>query len=252
MDKLTPEELARLDPVKLLAVELQLLQALGLKQVEEFTGADVDIPLDAFGDEIPEEGVDFTTEEGFGGGIAAVVASLWRGAIPLGVFLVTMGLILRSGIMAAWNQGAARVGIAPSELTATEISQRDGFISTQIGFLGGFGEAIVLGSRAQLAPLAPLLVRAQMWTNRFGEASAEAMQLAAKDQKLMWVWNPLKEHCEDCLRYNGRVYRGSVWEASGARPRSSELECGGFRCGCQFVLTDDPAMPGRPFAPSGR
>ena len=252
MDKLTHDQLAQLDPIKLLEFQLQLLQALGLKQVEEFTGADVDIPLDAFGDEIPPEGVDFTNEEGFGGGIVAVVVSLWRGGIALGVWLLTMNLILTAGLRAAWNRGAARVGIQPSEFTARELAARDQFISTQIGFLGGFGEAIVLTARATGGALAPLLQRAQMWTNRFGEAEAEAMQLAAKDQKLMWVWNPLKEHCEDCLRYNGRVYRGSVWEAAQIRPRISELECGGFRCGCAFVLTDDAAMPGRPFAPSGR
>lgn len=56
--------------------------------------------------------------------------------------------------------------------------------------------------------------------------------------KLEWVWNPDKDHCEDCQRLNGQVHTSEQWLDSGLYPKSTQLKCSGFNCGCSFVQTD--------------
>lgn len=232
-----------LDDLRNLQAALNSLYAIA-KQLEEGE----EIPFE----EVEEEAADFGTEEGYGVGIRNAVRDLWRDNIDIAIFIAVMMFIIRSGFTAAWHRGAAQAGISPDELTPEELAALEGEISVDVGSISNFALAIAAASRALGGALAPLLTRAELWVNRFGEIQSYALRMAARDQKLMWVWNPLKEHCGDCLRYNGRVYRASVWDRYGIRPRMSELECGGWRCGCSFVVTDDPVTPGRPPSPSGR
>lgn len=203
-------------------------------------------------EEIDIDAADFSSEEGYGLGIRGSVRGLWRGDLDIAIFLAVMIFIIRAGFTAAWTRGAAEAGIDFNELTPEEINALEGEIAVDVGALANFAISIAAASRVLGGPLQPLLNRAELWQNRFEEIKSLALRMAGKNQKLMWVWNPLKEHCMDCLKYNGRVYRASVWDKRGIRPRSSELECGGWHCGCSFVLTDDPAMPGFPPLPSGR
>jgi hypothetical protein len=61
------------------------------------------------------------------------------------------------------------------------------------------------------------------------------------DPYLMWVRNPFKDSCTDCVRLDGQIHRASEWLASGWIPRTFGLECRGFNCGCVFVESDGPA-----------
>lgn len=202
-------------------------------------------------EEVEEEAADFGNEEGYGLGIRGAVRNLWRGDIDVVIFIAVMIFIIRAGFTAAWYRGAGEAGISPEELTPEEIGALEGEISVDVGNLANFALSIAGGARLLGGALAPLLQRAELWQNRFDEIRSFALRQAAKNQKLMWIWNPLKDHCEDCLKYNGRVYRASVWGTAGIRPRATNLACGGWHCGCSFVVTDDPAMPGRPPAPTG-
>lgn len=207
-------------------------------------------------EEFFEEDFDFDiaetgSEEGYGLVLRRLTRALWSGNIDVVIFLAIMAVVIRAGFRAAWRQGAAQAGVDFSELTPAEIGALEGEIAVDVGNLSSLAIDIATNSRLAGGALAPLLGRVEMWTNRIGEIRSFALRQAAANQKLMWVWNPLKEHCEDCLKYNGRVYRASVWESAGIRPRSGELACGGWRCGCSFVVTDANAMPGRPPAPTG-
>lgn len=202
-------------------------------------------------EEIVEETEDFGTAEGYGIGIRQAVRDLWRGNIDIAIFIAIMIFIIRMGFTSAFNSGAAAAGISPEEFTAAERGALEGEIAVDVGSLAGFAVAIAGEARILGGALGPLLGRAELWQNRFEEVRSLGLRMAAGNQKLMWVWNPLKDHCLDCLKYNGRVYRASVWQRYGIRPRMGELECGGWHCGCSFQLTDDPAMPGRPPSPSG-
>ena len=174
---------------------------------------------------------------------------MWDNKINLAIFIALMILLVRSGLTAAFNRGAADVGIQPSELTGKEIAARDEQITINVGALGGFADAILAGNRLAGGLLRPLQVRGDMWINSFGAVRALASRMAGGDLKLMWIWNPLKDHCGDCTTYNGRVYRASVWNKVGVEPKSRDLECQGYRCGGIFAVTDEPAFPGRPPAP---
>lgn len=50
------------------------------------------------------------------------------------------------------------------------------------------------------------------------------------------------EHCTDCLALNDVVLTASEWRRIGIRPQSPDLECGGWRCKCRFVPTDEPSV----------
>ncbi len=207
-------------------------------------------------EEFFEEDFDFDiaeaeSETGYGLILRNLTRSLWSGKIDVVIFLAIMAFVIRRGFTAAWRQGAAAAGVDFNELTPAEIGALEGEISVDLGNLSSLALDIAGNTRLLGGALAPLLGRVEMWTNRIGEIRSFALRQAAGNQKLMWVWNPLKEHCDDCLKYNGRVYRASVWDAAGIRPRSAELACGGWKCGCSFVVTDNHAMPGRPPAPTG-
>lgn len=57
-----------------------------------------------------------------------------------------------------------------------------------------------------------------------------------QEEKLMWELGEA-EHCTTCLALEGQVHSVKDWMDSGFQPRCTicGLECGGFRCQCQFV-----------------
>ncbi|HUV28112.1 MAG TPA: hypothetical protein VMW34_12170, partial [Anaerolineales bacterium] len=73
--------------------------------------------------------------------------------------------------------------------------------------------------------------------------------MAAKDQKLEWIYGDTVKHCVSCSSLSGKVKRGSQWEAffekTGLRPQSPRLACKGFECKCDTVPTTKPMSMGR-------
>lgn len=62
------------------------------------------------------------------------------------------------------------------------------------------------------------------------------------DPYLIWLYNPLKEHCDDCLRLHGQVHTAAEWKESGWVPRGGMLDCGGWRCGCGLYPGEGPSV----------
>jgi hypothetical protein len=157
-----------------------------------------------------------------------------------------MNASIRNLYTRAWEDGAAECGVKPTELTQEERDRLEEEIWSELSHTGKFADAIVAGSKANGGKLGKLTGRIPMWVNRYQGVRYLAKIYACGDQKLMWVMNPVKEHCEDCLMLNGRIYRASLWKESGWEPRSRDLACRGYKCGCELVNTDLPATPGRP------
>lgn len=187
----------------------------------------------------------------FGLSIRAAVRGLWKGVLDRFNFNDTMTLAIRRGLTIAWHDGAARCGVLPEELTPPELLRLYMIIQENIGYIPGFADAIEAGSQANGGKLGPLLSRAEMWTNKYTQAQSLGQQMACGDRKLRWQLGPTKEHCKDCLKLDGRVYRASIWERYDIYPQSPQLECSGFRCLCSFVPTNEPGTPGRPPRLSG-
>jgi len=196
-------------------------------------------------------------ESDYGLGIRSGVRGLWRGVMTWQEAQNSIGSTIRRGLRIAWREGAAECGIQWSELSQEELITLSNRIMTELIRLPAFLNAIEVGRKQdtdgnpnpEAQPLAGFLKRAELWANRYKDVANEAKQLACRDKKLKWVLNltrVTKAHCVDCLNMNGRIYRGSTWEKYGIRPQSPALNCGGFRCGCGFLPTDEPCTPGRP------
>jgi hypothetical protein len=84
--------------------------------------------------------------------------------------------------------------------------------------------------------------RADLWVNKsINPIYFKGIELANRNQRYMWVVNPVKEHCVTCLQLNGQVHRMKDFTRTGLLPQSSKLVCGGYQCGCSLHPTDQPA-----------
>lgn len=192
------------------------------------------------------------TIEQYGISLHTAARGLWAGRTTIEDFIEMMESSIRRGFGRAWNEGAKSCGILPGERTRAEQERLDQLIAQQNSFIFGFGEWIEANSKAEKKLLRNVLGRLQMWVNRYGETKAIAQQMACANFKQKWVWDPRKEHCIDCRKLNGRVYRGEVWRRYDIAPRSHKLACFGGNCGCSLILTDEPVTPGRPPSLIGR
>ena len=186
------------------------------------------------------------TIEQYGISLRTAARGLWAGRTTIEDFIEMMESSIRRGFNRAWNEGAKSCGILPSERTRAEQERLDQLIAQQNSFIFGFGEWIEENSKAEKKRLRNVLARLQMWINRYGETKAIAQQMACSNIKYRWQWDPSKEHCVDCRKLNGRVYRGRVWDKWGIAPQSHKLACFGGHCGCSLIPTDEPVTPGRP------
>ena len=183
--------------------------------------------------------------------LRAIVRGLWAGSITPGDFTWRGLTALEQATKAAWKEGAALAGVTESEYTDEEKYARERAYWRQHERMIRFGEAVAKASKANGGKLAPLLSRVELWVNQYNAVVNQAYVMTARDQKLLWVLGPTEEHCRDCAKYAGRVYRASTWTKYGIQPQSQHLACHGFRCLCMLQPTDQPANRGRPPAMSG-
>lgn len=186
------------------------------------------------------------SEATFRNEIRGAVRGLWSRAIDRAQFNRAMSVAIKLELGRAWAEGAQECGIALSELDESEIEARDNFIEEQEGYISGFAEAITEVDNKDKTTIFPLFERAKMWINRYADSRNRAKQLACANQKLEWLIGPTEQHCPDCSKYNGRVYRASAWAAKDIRPQSPDLNCHGYRCLCSFRVTTKRLTKGVP------
>jgi hypothetical protein len=179
------------------------------------------------------------------------VRGLWGGVIDYMQFTRAMMSTIDRRLRQAWLEGAQACDISEDELTPEEQIAMHQAITNEFGFIQGFANDIEMGSKASGGQLKPLLIRVEMWANRYRDVVNRAKQMACANRKLAWILGATTEHCRDCLKYNGRVYRGSTWARYEIRPQSPNLACHGFNCLCILEPTDERCMPGRPPAMTG-
>lgn len=177
--------------------------------------------------------------------LRAGVYGLWRGELSTFDFVENFAIAIERGFTQAWHAGMGECGVLPGDMTEEEKAELQDQINIEIGYVVNFANAVAEGNRDSGTLLRIHTERIPMWVNKYLGIRSLAKTFACADKMLEWVWNPIKEHCPDCLRLNGRVHRASVWRASGWWPRSIDLACGGFRCGCELMPTKKPGTPGR-------
>jgi hypothetical protein len=162
-------------------------------------------------------------------------------------FVDSMYYTIRVGFTGAWHDGLEECGLKPGDMTDEEKQRLDQEIQTEFSYVLNFANDIAAGKKDDGVLLRTHTVRVPLWTNRYNNVRNIARIYACGDQKLKWVISmSVKVHCPDCLMLSGRVYRASVWKSTGWEPRSRDLACGGYKCGCELKPTDDPVTRGRP------
>jgi len=182
--------------------------------------------------------------------VRAAVRGVWTGAFTSAAQgSDALFPAIRRYFLLAFNEGMKECGVLPEERTEKERKALVDRIKQELSHVGGFMDAVYKGRKGSETerPLAQFLGRAEMWVGRYTELRDLGQTMACGDRKAMWVLNPLKENCRDCIRLNGKVKRLSTWEkarAQGIYPKSPALACGGYRCGCTLLITDEPLSKG--------
>lgn len=187
----------------------------------------------------------------YGSALRGAVRGLWSGVIDAGLFYSMMLTNIDAYYEMAWREGAAMCGIGPADRTTEEQNALNREIMLARSSVAGFGLAIEQGARALGGKLRALMPRVAIWQNRYPAIVMLAQVMSCSNQKMRWEYGGTHEHCADCATYVGKVYRASVWHRWGAVPQSHALDCGGWRCQCRLVPTDEPVTPGRPHSPKG-
>lgn len=181
--------------------------------------------------------------------IRGAIRGLYREQLSLFEFVDNMVSVVERNLIMAWNDGAKDCGLRSNEFSQSELLIRDRYITDQFRYILPLGQAVQLDRNK--VRIGEALKRANMWANRWFDIRALGSQTVCADVKMLWEWDPYKEHCCDCRAMNGRVYRNSTWAKYGIRPGSSNLACFGGHCGCKMSKTDLPITPGRPPALKG-
>lgn len=181
--------------------------------------------------------------------LRASVRGLWAGEYTAAEFQGNMLLVLDVGYRGAWMSGATDFGInSESELTDAELNALNTLIFEAYGHVAGLAEFVQEHSRANGGLLGDCVARLPLWYSRYDQAVNQGRVMAGQDQKLMWVLGRTEQSCSSCLKLAGQVRRGSFWYEHDVLPRvpnSPVLACGGWRCDCSLVPTDEPMSRGR-------
>lgn len=155
-------------------------------------------------------------------------------------FIDEMVRLIEGQFTRAWNEGAKKAGFDPKDQTDEDLQILQDRIEQEQEFVLGFASDIE-STRIEQKPITPLYNRVELWANRYNEVKNEALIHFGNRQKLEWQLGKTEEHCTTCLALNGMVAWANEWEQSGVRPQNAPnpvLECGGWNCDCQLVLTD--------------
>lgn len=158
-------------------------------------------------------------------------------AVPRDRFEELLAELIAEILAMLWLRGANMVNVERSRAETLALQEA---LEPHLQSVQGFANDIYSG-RYEDKPES-LLTRMFVWTNMAASVYFAGLLLRRDDPHLRWVWNPLKDHCSDCVRLNGQVHRASEWQASGWRPRSTGLECRGFNCGCALIETIGPSQ----------
>lgn len=177
-------------------------------------------------------------------GIRASVRGYWTGSLDYNQFFDAMVSIIRRGVTVAWHEGAKECGISPSELTPEEKMALQQAIAHETNYISDFAAVIEAGSKAEGGNMGPLMVKAELWINRYRAISNQAKIPACGDKKLLWRLGATEKHCVDCNRLDGKIKRASQWQRANIETQSPDLSCGGWRCKCALTVTDEPLSKG--------
>jgi HK97 family phage portal protein len=133
-----------------------------------------------------------------------------------------------------------------ADLSRADRTELDEQLEINLESVGKFSTDIYAGTYAVEGGQENATSRVALWAAAALGIYALGQQIRRDNPKLMWVFDPSKEHCTDCLRLHKQVHTASEWRKSGWKPQSSGLECGGWHCGCRWVeVAESTPVSGR-------
>ena len=148
----------------------------------------------------------------------------------------------------AWERGLRRANVTADVLVSPDPQILEDLIKEEQGHIRPLAERVAkLRSKEDATDsLAVIRRSAPAWVVRLEQIENRAYIIGSKRDKrglnLKWVFDPIKDHCDDCKRLDGHIASPEAWEKAGIEPQSSRLSCFGTHCGCRFVSTSAPAM----------
>ena len=190
-------------------------------------------------------GNEYKTYDYFRAQIRGLVKGVYSAFIS-GEFIDTMANLISGQLTQAYQQAFEDEGYTDFflpdylQLSLTEA------IANQYTFVDQYYRDII-DARIDGTSIEPLLVRADMWANRYNESYNEAVRLITAENggKLMWQYGEA-EHCDTCRSLNGIVASAKEWETAGVKPQNAPnplIDCGGWNCKCSLTATDKRRSP---------
>jgi hypothetical protein len=178
--------------------------------------------------------------------LRAVIRGVWQGEMGYLQALDAFTSAVRRHFTQAAISGAKENGVTFPEFSEKELNYLNSRIFDELQYVPGFINTVMLNPKG-VAPIDSYFNRIDQWVSRWGEVRKRLQIMTAGNKKFLWKMDPGKEHCIDCLRLHGKVFRASVWESVNAYPNSPSLSCGlGGKCGCLLEETSAPLSKGRP------
>jgi hypothetical protein len=181
-----------------------------------------------------------------------LATALWRGDISAREFEDRFRPRMTRSLEEAFIDGLEQGGLSREDLEPEDFDDLIETTGREETFIAPLATYISDNSRAKGGRLNVIRSRVDRWAATYSSTKELGFMVAKSTANLLWKYDPRKEHCRDCARLNGKVYKGRTWKKYDIRPQSKELACFGLWCGCQFEETDKPVNRGRPPALTGR
>lgn len=145
-------------------------------------------------------------------------------------FAGRMRAALRRYGLVAFRDGMNDANYNPESMSAEELAAFRSWQSDQSSYVTNFGAEIFKQGITELE----ITARASMWTNKSLDTIYwQGVAFGAPNKLYRWVLGDT-EHCHTCLSLEGKARTMKDWQAT-IMPRSSQLDCGGYNCGCSLV-----------------
>lgn len=180
------------------------------------------------------------TREEYVRNVEIVLADAQAGTVNRTTFGVRMRALLNTYGRAAYLDGMAEGGVEASydELDTSDKDSIAGLLADNSMWITDAG-AKIFGADGVFVGTPDN--RAEMWGNKSLQDFYDHGVMSA-DQNGLYAWKyGDTEHCADCLRLNGQKHRYKDW-FNRIMPKSSALECKGYRCKCELVKTTGRAQ----------
>ena len=149
-------------------------------------------------------------------------------------FGITMRSILKRYGEMAYKDGMQQGGVSVSELDLEDKTEYMRVFMEQSQYVNGLADDVYV--KKDITP-ANASSRAMLWGKSLQQFNDQGMMSANANGMYEWIIDTLNENCLTCSRMSGQVHRLKTYNARQIYPRSNNLACGRWRCGCYLIRT---------------